>query len=114
MLFVPIIVADQVFDGRTKSSAITASAIRAGAAARQATPLRDGALGRDKARTHPNALTASVIVTRSLNGKRTVSAADAISGLRPSVAKNTTAAIEIAMATATHHIAGSETESRRV
>ena len=114
MPFLPIIVADHISGGKAKSSATTAMAMRAGAAVKQRIDLRHVSPGRDSARTQPNALAASVIVARNLNKKRNVSAAAAISGLGPSIARKTAASNVIARLTATHHRVASGVAGRRV
>src|SRR3546814_16330827 len=70
---------------------MTATTMSTGAAARYGTALRQVSYGRDSARARPNALTASVIITANLKRKRGVSAAVAIPGIGPSVAKKTAA-----------------------
>src|SRR3546814_594835 len=82
---------------------MTAIAMSTGRAGRYSAALRQVPPGRDSARARPNALTASVIITANLKRKRGVSAAVAISGLGPSVAKKTAAASVIARPTAPHH-----------
>src|SRR5918992_3505489 len=103
MLLVPTNLPDHVSGGRTTISTMTAIARSAGAAARYGIALRQVSPGRDSARARANALTASVIVTTNLMRKRGVSAAAAISGLGPSMAKKTAAARMIARPAAPHH-----------
>src|ERR671919_215831 len=114
MLLVPTNLPDHVSGGRTKSSTMTAVAMSAGAAARYGSALRQVSPGRDSARARPNALAASVIVTTNLKRKRGVSAAAAISGLGPSIAKKTAAARVIARPAAPHHTDESDAAGGRV
>src|SRR5918999_209290 len=114
MLLVPTNLPDHVSGGRAEISTMTAVAMSAGAAARYGLALRQLSPGRDSARARPNALTASVIVITNLNRKRGVSAAAAISGLGPSMAKKTAAARAIARPAAPHHTDESDGAGGRV
>src|ERR671919_94049 len=114
MLLVPTNLPHHVSGGRATISAMTAIAMSAGAAARYGIALRQVSPGRDSARARPNALTASVIVITNLNRKRGVSAAAAISGLGPSIAKKTAAARAIARPAPAHHTDESDAAGVRV
>src|SRR5918999_1828836 len=114
MLLVPTNLPHHVSGGRATISAMTAIAMSAGAAARYGIALRQVSPVLDSARARPNALTASVIVTTNLKRKRSVSAAAAISGLGPSIAKKTAAARAIARPAAPHHTDESDAADGRV
>src|SRR5262249_35801929 len=100
---VPTSLADHASRGTRMSSTMTAMMASRGAVARYRIALREVFSGRDSSRTRPNALTASAMVTTNLNRKRGVSAAVAISGLGPRVAKKMTAARAVATPAAHHH-----------
>jgi hypothetical protein len=113
MAFAPNSLADHMFDGTRNSSALTAMIASAGATARNGSAWRQGSPGRDSARTRPNALAASVIMTTNLNRTRGDSAAIAISGLGPNAAKKAAPARATARPIAPHHTDETEAACRR-